>query len=401
MVNTRLEVALRALDGERLEQLAVDLLRNDDDFVVRPTDTRGPDGGREANLKDGDLVGILHCSVEDGWERKAKSDAGKAAERDADFFYFVTNQDPAGVMRDRVDAEIEQEHGYRTRIIDFAELRNALLGNRDNHYLAREHLSVDPSTAFENPEGQADDFQQELLERIEQREAPYGSIWNEFPLVIVHLIPAEATEPVHDRIAEDLPNPPAFAGKSKFTDRLGDMLIVGTNAPEGAPTRWEMDKRLWETYACFHSDGWIEAVTDRLSHRDGSSTISYWFDPTIVEFVRSAIDWLNDASIHPPYYVYISLLDASDWTFAKPDNVSGPYMTRRFGDDLFTLPRTTVDEPDPDVPQLLRKPLYMAWERAGWTEAGSIHYQETENESGEIQYAWDPFTSRAHWLSGS
>ena len=73
MVNTRLEAAIQALDGARLEQLSVDLLRNDDDFVVRPTDTSGPDGGREAELKSGDEESILHCSVQDDWESKSVS----------------------------------------------------------------------------------------------------------------------------------------------------------------------------------------------------------------------------------------------------------------------------------------------------------------------------------------
>ena len=63
MVNTRLEAALLGIgDGARLEQLASDLLSREG-YRVKPTGTRGPDGGRDALLYQDDEEGIFHCSV--------------------------------------------------------------------------------------------------------------------------------------------------------------------------------------------------------------------------------------------------------------------------------------------------------------------------------------------------
>lgn len=407
MVNTKLEVAIQALDGARLEQLSVDLFRIDDDFAVRPTDTTGPDGGREAELKSGGEEGILHCSVQDDWVSKAKSDAKKAADHDADFFYFVTNQNPSGSKRDRVEEEIQVEHGFRVRIIDFAELRNALSGNRENHHLAREHLSVDISSAFEDPASATDELYEKLLERVSNYEAPYGKICHcleysgkrvdGYSIVAVHMIPVESTTPVHDRTAEDMTEIPAMQGFGGHGSvDLGDKIVRGRNL--STPKRFESDDPEWRGYSCFHSDGWAEAVTAGLSLKSDPSTISYLIDPTIVEFVEDAMEWFDNMTIYPPYYIYITLLNVQDSKITKPKGMSGPVMSRPMGENVFRLPKVVVDEPEPDIPLLLRKPLYVLWKRGGWNK--SIHFTEHESD-GMKEYEWTPNTGNGYvsWLS--
>lgn len=125
MTNTRLEAVLQGLgDGARLEQLVADLLRRED-YEVDPTGTRGPDGGCDALLTRNGEQGILHCSISQNWEKKARNDATKAAARSEifDFFIFATTQNPAGIKRDRVEQELCDEYGWRVKIYDFDTIR--------------------------------------------------------------------------------------------------------------------------------------------------------------------------------------------------------------------------------------------------------------------------------------
>lgn len=149
MVNTRIESALQGIHEDTLEQLAVDLLKREE-FDVETTSTSGADNKRDALIHKNGEQGIVHCSINEDLERKIKEDSEKAAKRPEifDFFYFFTNQDRATILRDRLEEEITEQYGYRTRIYDFEYLRNSLMGDKGNHDLARQHLSVDPSEQF-------------------------------------------------------------------------------------------------------------------------------------------------------------------------------------------------------------------------------------------------------------
>ena len=169
MSNSRIEAAIHALDGKRLERLMSDLLEREG-YEVDPTGTSGPDGGREAIFTDGDRTGILHCSVQkDDWVDKAHDDARKAVEnfdQEFDLFTFVTTQDPAGVMRDRVEEELASEWNMQTKVWDYERIRNELVGDSENHDLIREHLSVDPNRPFVDVEAEVDNLYEDLIERI-------------------------------------------------------------------------------------------------------------------------------------------------------------------------------------------------------------------------------------------
>jgi BMFP domain-containing protein YqiC len=146
MVNTNIEGAIHAMDAATLEQLADDLLKREE-FEVETTSTHGADNKRDSIIKKDNEIGIVHCSTARDIENKINEDAEKASERpeDFDFFYFFTNTDRATVMRDRLEEEITDQYGFRTRIRDFEYLRNSLMGDKENQDLARRHLDIDPS----------------------------------------------------------------------------------------------------------------------------------------------------------------------------------------------------------------------------------------------------------------
>lgn len=150
MPNTRLQIALHQVDPKPFEQLAADLLERAGYNPV-PTSTRGNDRGRDALLTLDDKSGIAHFSTDEEWEDKIKDDADSAHEypEEFDFFIFLTNQDFATTARDRVEREIEEEYGWRVEIWDFERIRNKILGNRDNHDLAENHLRVGPQLTME------------------------------------------------------------------------------------------------------------------------------------------------------------------------------------------------------------------------------------------------------------
>jgi len=386
MPNTRLNAALQAIgDGARLEQLASDLLRREG-YSVDPTGTRGPDGGRDSLLSVDNEQGILHCSVAEDWESKVTADAESAADRpeDFDFFIFATTQNPAGIMRDRVEEEIADDYDWRVRIYDFERIRNQLIGDRENHDLAREHLSVNPGHAFDDISSQINSRYESFLERLHELEAPYGTIRPDLPLAVVHLIPAEALNENFDRIAMDLPDPPIFAARSGHTRQIGDVAITSNVG--------ELDDDEYTHYSCFHIEGWMEAVSTYMEvYQADPPQLTYALDPFIVDFVEKALECYEEASIHPPFFVYVTLIDASEYTMGMPRRMSGPPVRRELGTEEFRLNRVTIESYDADVPATLRRPFYQLWNRAGWS-IGSIHYREEENEeTGEVSYEWDPY----------
>ncbi|WP_157971621.1 PDDEXK family nuclease [Halorussus litoreus] len=386
MTNTVLEAALQGIgDGARLEQLASDLLRREG-YDVDPTGTRGPDGGRDSFLYQDEEDGILHCSISANLESKVKSDAEKVSDRQEsfDFFIFATTQNPAAIKRDRIERELEDEYGWRVRIWDFERLRNRLMGDTENHGLAIDHLSVTPGKAFEDVSEQVDELYQSFIQRLHNREAPSGTIRDNRPLVAVHLIPIDALEESHDKIAMDLPNPPAFNSRTGLSDQFGRMAVTGDSSGLGGEP--------FRHYVGFHVDGWMEAVSTSMTFvQKDTPKISYTFDPTVVDFVDKALDCYEEAEIPPPFYLYVTLIDAEQHIMSQPDRMWGADSPRPLRTNEFTLNRVTLNGYDVDVPSELRKSFYLLWNQLGW-EIGSIHYnEETDDETEEKKYEWEPY----------
>lgn len=226
MVNTRLEAAIRGLTADALEQLASDLLAREG-YDVEPTSTSGADNGRDALVEreDDDEQGIVHCSIAKDIEDKIWDDAETAAEHgeDYDFFIFVTTQDRATVMRDRLEAQITEKYGFRTHIWDFEYLRNKLMGNPENHYLAREHLDVDPAGILNEVKSKLDHLEdKEDLRRLQHRPRISIDSWEITTLEeIVPLTAPESLEKTQTQLSFSLSN----AGKGNAYNLRSSLYV--------------------------------------------------------------------------------------------------------------------------------------------------------------------------------
>lgn len=389
MPNTRIEAVLQGIgDGAQLEQLASDLLQREG-YNVDPTGTRGPDNKRDSLFSRNGEQGILHCSVSQDLENKIHEDAQKAASRDEDYdiFIFATTQNPSGSKRDRLEGEISDEYGWQVQILDLQRIRNRLQGNPDNHDLIRDHLRINPNRAFEDPEEDAQDFYQSQIEELQAYNGYYGSIESEDdltgreerPILTVHMIPAEAFGSDHDRLGSELPDPPGFRWRG-YTQQYGDSVITGDNNGLNG-------ENPFESYACFHEDGWAEAVTVGILTDTDDLELTTMIDKYIVDFVEDALDWYAEVGINPPFYTYLTVLNAAEYTIYVPRPMWGPHNRRTIGHDVFQFGEIRIDRYDTDVPAVLRKSLYRLWTRTGWP--GSVHYNEIEESDG-TRYEWDP-----------
>jgi hypothetical protein len=388
MSNSRIEAAIHALNGKRLERLMADLLERQG-YEVDPTGTSGPDGGREALLTDGKRDGILHCSVQqDNWVDKACDDAEKAVEnfeQEFDQYIFATNQDPAGAKRDRIEEELTARWNMQTTVWDYERIRNELVGDSENHGLIREHLSVNPNRPFVDVEGKVDTLYQELLERVKKREAPDGTITPDGAIVAVHVIPQEAIDEHHDRYVDDLPHPPQFSKQDSFPTERPKLKITENN-------RQGHDRGGRERYTSIHRDGWTEgAITALHTERNRmKGLIRKSIDRLIVEFVDTALNTFDEGDIYPPYYVYIAVLDAEGYTLDYPRSLGGPVGRERpFAEDEVRLNRVRIDDTDEDVPEAMRQSLDQLWRYCGWNR--SINYQPVDDEEGERSFDFQPY----------
>lgn len=380
MGNSRIEATIHALDGKRLERLMADLLEREG-YDVDPTSTSGPDGGREAFLFAEGRDGILHCSVQDDWEGKAHDDAEKAETRfdqEFDFYIFATNADPAGSKRDRVEDELTEEWGMQANVWDYERIREKLVGNPENHGLIREHLSVDPARPFVSIESEIDDLYEDLLSRIQRREAPDGKIVEEGAIVAVHVLPQEAIDEHHDRYVGELPNPPLFDKKDGFSEERPKLKISKSTRRAGSNGR--------QRYTAIHRDGWTEGVLVENTIQ----TIRTSIDGNIVKFVDTSIAAFQEAEIPPPYFVYVAILDAEGYVIDIPFNMADPVGgQRKIADSEVRLNRVRIDDVEANVAEEMRKSLDQLWRYFGWEKSQS--YKEI-TEDGETRYEFHPFS---------
>lgn len=381
MPNTALEANLRGIsDGGRLEQLAVDLLGREG-YDVDPTGIHGPDGGRDALIERDGRSGVLHCSAQSSRiEEKIRSDAESAGDlqEDFEFFLFATTTQMSGVVRDRLETELTDSYGWRVHIKDFARLRKDLM-DVSNHDLAREHLHVDPRSALEDPEAEVEELVDKQIDRLQDRQARHGELDSEEPLVAVHVVPVESVSNPPELIATELPDPPGFRSRSVGTEPFGDFVVSAAHS--------NLSDGHYSEYVSLDGDGWVEAVTTKLTvERKGRRGIAWFIDKEIVSLVSDVCEMYETAGIVPPFYVHISLIGAADYPIETPDRMIGPDNTRAIGDEVFKLKPVSIEGFQSDVALALRQPLYQLWSRVGW-QNGSIHY--SQNEDGSFE--WDPY----------
>jgi hypothetical protein len=182
-------------------------------------------------------------------------------------------------------------------------------------------------------------------------------------------------------IATDLPDPPKFRSRSAGSEGFGDFAIT-------APYT-ELSEGRFSEYVCLDGNGWVEAVTTKLTmERNGRHGIAWFIDKEIVSLIDSLREMYRTAGIYPPLYVYITIIDAMNYPIEKPQRVVGPDTTRPISENVFQLKRVKIEDWDSNIPLALREPLYQLWNRIGWRN-GSIHY--SQNEDGSIE--WEPYES--------
>ena len=268
----------------------------------------------------------------------------------------------AGTKRDRLERELFEEYGWRIHIKDFARLRKDLM-DPDNHDLAQEHLHVDPRNALADPKEAVQELYELQIGRLRNRQPPYGTL-DDGPLVAVHVIPVESISDPPEMIATDLPKPPTFRSRSFGTRGYGDFVITAPHA--------DFDDQVFSEYVYLDGDGWLEAATTRLTiDRSETPGIGWFVDREVVDLVSQICEMYQNCGIVPPFYVYVTLIDATDYPIEKPQKIWGPTATRPIGEDVFRLKCTKIENFEDDVALALREPFYRLWNRTGWSN-GSI-----------------------------
>lgn len=367
MVNTRLEAALHAIHEDTLEQLADDLLSREG-FTVEPTSNSGPDNKRDSLVeKDGEL-GIVHCSINKKMETKIKKDAQKAAERpeDFDFFLFFTNQDRSTVLRDRLEEEITEEYGFRARIRDFEFLRNALMGNHENHDLAREHLSVDPSALFENARETAEEIHEKRIKAIRDGR-PFRELSDEGPYIVLHVVPVGS----YETLADEIPCPPDFGSSFGVGEPIGTGKLGLTEGRGGFPVR---------TYGYIDEEGWYEGVNSAGWGHGDEPTVRGDHDKLVVRTLDAVLNRYENAdheSYRPPFFVFLSLIGVEGYTMQPPAGRSRPRNLRRFTEEVFSTNPVEIESYDESASNAIREQLNRLWQSAGY-RGGSPHFVDDE-----------------------
>lgn len=372
MPQGELETALASIYPQDLEKLAVDLL-SECGYNVDPTGTSGDDGGLDGLLHDGDRDGALHVARRESNKLRGKvtDDAGKLAnhERSYDFFMFVTSADPSGGLCRRIEAEIQEEYGWKTKIWDRERLRNKLM--TDHQALAREHLNVDQRDQFNDHRAKIVELRDERLDQIEVRrdlpnELPDG------PALAVHLIPNNVFNRGPGTHPGKLPSLPYFGrGKRSRSTPVNDGAVSLNN-------RFRDEH---PDYVFLNEAGWVEAVSTR--YFEPVSGPGGFIDPSIDEEIKWTVTGVlgsfEDLGVKPPIFVSIALLEVEQYVF---DNNSHIQFESKTFPNRFTTPLIELQEIDRNEFEIehLRDGLDRIWYQAGRSN-GSPYLSNVEESS--------------------
>lgn len=156
-MKSRTEYGLEHIEPGPFEKLAIDILTRNGYREIDPQGTRGPDGGKDGLILDGDEGNnvIAHFSVQQDWKQKLRSDLQKTAahNRDYDTVVFVTNRDISGVSKTDIPEEVESKYGWELDLWGQQKLRREL----DNHHLdlRARYLGISPEGTLEDAEIQS------------------------------------------------------------------------------------------------------------------------------------------------------------------------------------------------------------------------------------------------------
>jgi len=372
-MTTDVEYALSKVGTDIFEKLASDVLR-DYGYEVNPSGVQGTDAGRDAFVEINGEPGIAHYSTQKSWRRKLRKDAGKAADHEEEYewFVYVTNQAVTGQQEADMRREIREEYRWDLDLWHHERLRNKI--ETDLPGVARRHLGVDPQGRDEIVE-EIEGFKKDRIDAIKHRKNLPIKL-EEGPFVAIHLISNGLRSMDYDVRPSNLPAPPKY-GKEKSTSD-------GTPVDDGHLYVRHEEQESHSKYTFFHEEGWIEAISTDYFGRGGETEGKFHahrFDAEVVKTVQGSFDALVEIGVKPPVFVYVTIVGFQDVEMWYTNDVTGLYSTPRIPKNEMALKRIEIDSFDSDISQALKPILDRFWNGCGWS-VGCIDY-----DNGE----WNPY----------
>jgi len=382
-----LEFALENIDGQRFEDLAMAFLRREG-YDVHESGSSGADGGWDARIEMGGSKGIAHVSAQNRWRRKLRDDAAKVREleesqsEDYDLFVFVTNQEVSGKQELKMENEIEEEYGWKLRIIHKTRILGELRQTKTD--LAEQFLDIDLGTDRDHLaelEGLRDNRLNEIRDR-----SGYASDLDDGPAVVLHIIPNGIFSKEKVRSSGDIPDPSVlFEEVTRYTETRGKYRI-SYGRGGGLDERME--------YGVLQNDGLYESVSTsafveggkgELWIQGGIRSSGVGLDPSVVLTVRNILDDLNEMGFSGTAFISLAFLDASDSKLSSTamDSRIPPRRSEQFGTDYYATELYPVQIGGSEVIGDIEPVLSEIWRQFGYEE-GTPNIEEDEWVRGSI-----------------
>ncbi len=372
----QVEDAIRDIDPDDWEQLCSDILRADG-YDVDPTATgSGADGGKDALLSRGDRDGIAHYTTRKKarTESKLETDADKAAahDRDYDVFVFMTNKEIAGTTIDNLVDDHRETYGWELEFWHRESVRNFLMGSEPE--LAASHLDVDPRAAFSDGKQQIDDYHQERVQKIANRDRidiPLAS----GPVLTLHLLPNGHDTVRYVDTPGDLPVPPIY-GKTKGVEpvQIGDAVYSVSDrlAHMGDTSQEQPGYTRLDEHGRFEAAGTSPFLPDS---RTGEIALSGdHMEIDLARTLKGALRCLDTLEVSPPVYLYVTVQGVEDVPLQSSAGNS-PIGGGGFRTDSYAPPAVEISNFNKSAPELLRESMNRIWTKARWND-GSPFYTE-------------------------
>lgn len=367
-----LEFALENIDGGTFEDFAMAFLRADG-YDVHESGGSGADGGWDARVRIGGNEGIVHASTQRRWKRKLRTDAKKVESleetrgADYDLLVFVTNQDIQGAQELAMEAEIEDEYGWRLKIIHRKNILGELRQNKQD--LAEEFLDIDLKRDRDHLH-EIEDFRDDRLDEIQSRSGCASDL-EDGSVIVLHIIPNAIFSKDKVRSADDIPTPSVvFDRLASHPETRGKYKIT-----YGRRGRTESQS----AYGILRNDGLYESVTasavvegrnGELWIQGGIRSSGIGLDPAVVLATRDTLSDLSEMGFSGTAFVSLSFLGARNVKIDTDHNRGQMFAqsaqelgSERYSTEVYSLP-IGEDEIIEDIEPVLSE----VWRQFGFQE---------------------------------
>jgi hypothetical protein len=355
------EFALSEIDGNDLEDLAINLLTRQDKYRgLDPQGGRGKDGGKDALLLAAQENVIVHVSRREDWKQKLEEDLDKAAGHNRTYgtFVFFTNRVISGNQKPvpEVAKPYSDEYGWGIDIWDRERISAALDNNHQD--LRQKHLRI---VQDDDPSELASQLIDRRLSIIRRQDVKLPEPVRNGPKTVLHVVPHKPMTNNVELTVEDLPEVSPPAGKRSSRKTVDGRVVF-------APGHSGSDPDPQFVYSYMNKAGWFEYIDTVRFNRDKELIASTKFEKEIGKMFEDAIDSLHQLALNGPVEVCISLLSVEGYSFATGPGSNpgrtGPKSIRQT--DVEGEPYT-VDDPDGRVGPSICKGLNRVWRSAGWS----------------------------------